>query len=747
MFILNFSFLLYSFLFFVLFLFLGLGLTILFCPKEWLKYTLFLSPILGYCLLSLAGWYFYSFNFKGTDSYYYWILLISFLFLVAAFIKVWKQNILKQLFSRELIIPVLIAICVFLIVSVPLLRQERLTSMTLFNNDIADYSLASKIVQELPKDVLPQNGAYYSIKDPNLGGYFNTAFFCSVVKLEPYQVQDISLIVFFIISLFLVYILGRKVFKYSEFTSNSVVLLYGLNSILFFLIFQGFVNQIIAMSLMLLTMLSNVAVIRAGKFKAAIVFLPVTFLALWGLLLTYSHMLVIIYGIVFCYVLISCWKYKKITTLLNWMAINCIAILVIFAIAPQQLQIFISNTITMSSTSAGWFLPLTTPQKLYGIIPFLNPSNMIVTIIVTFFFVLVIVAGFVKLFKSDMENFLFSSITFLLVAIGTLALCFLNTTKTIGGEFGGYNQFKLVSFFVPLVLLISFTLFRDTSFSLSKFNIKNSLRYARKFSLNSMTKNITTLYLLIIAALVIANAISASMMISKVNKDVMIIPSDIVNLQVIRNNPDIKSINIPSYHSGNNPNWTIMWEAYFLFPDKLFFEQKTYGQRYYSATPSSLDGEWWLVRTPEKAEKVLLASSRNGSSILLPINTTYSLRKIDTRLNVNFGVGWSSSEGDFRWTISDTASVIVDSVAENMTVNLTLKCAPLNKENRLSIYLNSVKIMEQDNKINCELKDLSLKKGKNIIEFKAKMPGELPGNGDRRKLCYSFQTIKIDEAQ
>ena len=125
MFILNFSFILYSLLFYVLFLFIGLGLTILFSPKEWLKYTVFLSPLIGYCLITLTGWFFYSLNFKGTDDYYYWILLIALLLLIGAIIKIWKQKILKKLFSRELIITVMIAIIIFLAIAFPSLRQKR----------------------------------------------------------------------------------------------------------------------------------------------------------------------------------------------------------------------------------------------------------------------------------------------------------------------------------------------------------------------------------------------------------------------------------------------------------------------------------------------------------------------------------------------------------------------------------------------------------------------------------------------
>jgi hypothetical protein len=734
-------------LFYILFLFIGLGLTILFSPKEWLKYTVFLSPLIGYCLLTLTGWVFYSLNFKGTDDYYYWILLIALLLLIGAIIKIWKQRILTKLFSRELIIPLLIAIIVFLAIAFPSLRQPELTTMSLGNNDIASYALFSKIVKEIPKIDIPNTIDYAPFQEQTLGGFINTAFFCSVAKLDPYQVQMISLYVFFIISLLLTYILGREVFRYTSFASNVIILLYGLSSLLYYVIYNGFENQIIAVPLMLFIMLSNVAVVMANKFRDALRYVPFLFLALWGLSLTYSHMFVIIYGLIIAYVLLSCWKNRKVTKLLNWAAINCIAALIIVCLSPQRLQMVISNTFTMSSVSAGWFMPWITPQKLYGITSFLIPDTNVslqlnqlsnlqnyigITIIISIFLIVVIVSGFVKLFRQDKEKFLFSLSTFALIFLGAIMLSLLNIVRTNEG-FGGYNQFKLISFFLPLLLLSSFAVFGDIT-----FNIRSRLLHAIKSNHEYVTIKKNTVLFLIIAALVIANCLSAGISLYGIFKSAIAIPPDAVDLQIIRDNKEIKSINIPA---DSGAYWNIMWEAYFLFPKKLFFEQSTY----YAATP--LNGGWSLIRNVGKnTEKILSISPQNDSNTI-PINSAYSLKNNTIGLSARFGKGWSDNQIDHRWTISDVASIIIDSASEKVRTNLTLKYWPLKKDNSLSIYLNGVKIMDCDNDNFCVIKELLLRKGENIIEFRAKLPAELPGNGDPRKLCYCFQSIAFEEIE
>lgn len=94
---------------------------------------------------------------------------------------------------------------------------------------------------------------------------------------------------------------------------------------------------------------------------------------------------------------------------------------------------------------------------------------------------------------------------------------------------------------------------------------------------------------------------------------------------------------------------------------------------------------------------------------------------------------------------ADTASIIISTASDNIRVNLALEYWPLNKDNSLSIYFNGDKIKDNDNGTSSLLEGLLLKKGENVIEFKAKLPPELPGKGDPRRLDYMFKLIRIKE--
>ena len=704
-----------------------------------------MSPIVGYCLLTFAGWYFYEFNFKGTDAYYYWVLLIATILLTAAIAKIWKQKLWRELFSRELVIPALIGLIIFFMIAIPSLLQKEMTTMSLGNNDIAAYALSSEAVKELPRTDV-STVSYFPTHVETLGGFIDTAFFCSVAKLEPHQVQMMSLYLFFIVSVFLTYILGREVFKYTTFGSNSIMLLYGLNSILVYIIYQGFENQIIAVPLMLFIMLINVLIVKAENVKSAAAYLPLLVLSLWALSLTYSHMIVIIYALLLAYVLVSCVGLRRTSPLARWGALNCLALLVISCLSPHRLQMVVSNTLTMSDANAGWFMPWTTPQKLFGIASFLIPDGVnlqpnqiailqnfaALTVIISVLLTVMIVAGFVRLYSSNRESFFFSIMTFTSLVAGAFILSIWNIPKT-GQGFGGYNQFKLMSFFLPLLLLSSFALLGNIEPHMPVSNVRSGLLGIVKSGPEYLNIKKGSLYFVVLVALVITNGLSLGVSLYAVNKHISIAPVDAISLQGIRNNEEIGSINIPS---DGGIYWNIMWEAYSMFPKKLFFEQPTY----YPSTP--LNGEWWLVRND-----FLVISYLDDPNTIIPINSRYSLRRASSGFNVQFGVGWSDSEEVRRWTIADDASIIVYSNLDNIHTNLTLKYNPLNIDNRLSLYLNGNKVQDCDDNSSCLVKDLVFRKGENVIEFKAKLPPQQPGYGDPRELCYCFQLIKFEQVK
>ncbi len=210
------EYLLYSFLFACLYVYLGLGLSLLFCPKILKKYAVFLAPMVGYCYLTLVGWYCYNFELGGTDVYAWAILLPPIVFIGVAILNRRRRTAESvKLFKGKLVTPFVVSIIAFLILSIPFFRGiPGLTSMSFKNNDIAVGASISRYLKEFKRsDTVGFLGQQYAIKfmaDQTIfGAALSTAFAGSLFSLETYQLQSVSIHVFFLFSVLLVYALAR----------------------------------------------------------------------------------------------------------------------------------------------------------------------------------------------------------------------------------------------------------------------------------------------------------------------------------------------------------------------------------------------------------------------------------------------------------------------------------------------------------------------------------------------------------
>ncbi len=146
------------------------------------------------------------------------------------------------------------------------------------------------------------------------------------------------------------------------------------------------------------------------------------------------------------------------------------------------------------------------------------------------------------------------------------------------------------------------------------------------------------------------------------------------------------------------------------------------------------------VPAAEPSQEIFPIVLDNGPNIIKsnPVALSY-IKNAD--FTFQFGSGWGDSESTHRWTVSSLAVSIITTDSENVSASLFLQYEPLKEDNSLSVYLNGVKIMDCDSNSECNIDKLTFKKGKNILEFKAKLPAATPSNNDSRTLCYSFYTI------
>ena len=180
------------------------------------------------------------------------------------------------------------------------------------------------------------------------------------------------------------------------------------------------------------------------------------------------------------------------------------------------------------------------------------------------------------------------------VVAGYVVLCF-----TGRGEhgWGGYKSFKLLSFFLPFLLLGGLLLFRDLKW-------RRPRDAAEAVALGCL------------GLLVAANLSSAGSMARRLTTSRREVTRDMADLARLADDPRIASVNILG-----DDWWQILWEARFLMTKRLYFETSTYGGRH----ASELKGEWDLIRRGDVATAPGAREQEHGDVIV--VNGAYLLRR------------------------------------------------------------------------------------------------------------------------
>jgi hypothetical protein len=696
------------------------------CPKDLKKYAVFMSPMVGYCYLTLAGWYCYEFELGGTDVYWPIIVLPPVVFLCLAFF-IYRGRVKEgaKLIYGELAAPLLVGFIGFLIISIPLFTSvDGLTSISAGNNDIAHSAGISRYLKEFARSdtvgFLGQIDVFKkSAEKDYFGGSLSTAFASSMLSLEPYQLQSMSLHIFFLFSIFLVYALARDWFRYNRHAAIGITALYGLSPVMYYTIYHGYQGQMIATGLALCMFLVHFeAISNCQKISHYYTYFPLAVLLNWGVSLTYPQMLSFIYAPIAVYLLLVA-SYKRSRSLaLRWIYFVLITLVITFILSPDRAKVLVSSLILKSRANFGWFIPWISPDTFFGLTTMKNLSLQSHTgpmrYILSTPLIIIMALGFVNAYKADGKLFLLAGSSVFVIVIGYIILAFIGR---IEGSWGGYKSYKLLSFFLPLVLLSSLMLFRKLEFTLQD-QIRDPLP-------------------LLLSMLVGCNLYSSYKISTQMSTFHRSVSKDMADLKNIENLSSVQSINILG-----TDWWDILWQANFVMRKKLYFQTTTYGG-YFS---SALMGEWDLERLGGAANDILrIVGFDEGETI--PVNSTYVLRKAGA-LRALLGRGWYDSEGGHRWTGkgSDVSSIIFQSPSDNLAIDLRAMYWPLDPNNRISIYLNGDKLVDCFDNRFCYINDMILSRGPNALELRTSSPPAPPGTHDRRRLGYAFTAIVISPA-
>lgn len=731
------QYILFSIILVLLYIYFGLGITLLVFPKQIEKYSLYLSPFVGLSYIIYFSWIFIDSFHWGVNEFSKYLLIPPLIFLILAYY--FKKSQLRNFLwpFKKVNLPILvICLIIFMGISSPYLAKNIMLDnvMTLGNNDIVEYATVSQYlmtpVNFSSSDVVFQHFNYL-IERNNFGAFISTAIPSSILNIDPYKLQNLVGYLFYIFWIPIFYLVSTEIFQYNKYVALVVTSIAGVSFHLLYILYHGFLGQIIGMGFFLSLFLAILYLMQKNTDKNELLsFLPLTIFLFFGLINTYVTLFLLFIGPLILYLILCISFFRSRMHYLNCALFLGVSIFLSFIISPLQFVNRMSILTKFSTSAVGWDFPIITPDWLFGI--FLYPSIVnglhfwangtpfIARVIISIPIIILIISSLVYLYKNDKKIFVLS-LSFLVFGFSFYCYLVLKelSSPTFTGE--GYKAYKLITYFIPIILLSGFCYFRNFKIG----SIKEM--FSSKFFAGAL-----------LLALLCANIFSAGLIIDANYRLSTTINENIIDLQNISKFENITSVNVIE-----PPYWNQMWIYYFIFDKKIAH------LKYSSYFPKSPQvGQWTLkgLNNPD----ILSVSNLTYSSVKIIINSEYYLEK-NNSFNIAFDKGWygieSNKKSTWRWSgaNNETPSIILTNDDNNQYIDMKLNASPLNPGNRFSVVLDGKKIMDCPNNY-CEINMLYLTRGKHILTFDPKIPPQSTGTRDQRYLGYSFSNIKISSS-
>lgn len=708
----------YSLLFALLYVLLGFGLTVLCAPERLKKHILLLAPLVGYCYLALVASLCYDVDLRGTDVYAPFVVAPPLVLLLYVVARRRQDLSLIRMRDPDVTAPLVIGIVTFVLISSPLIgRPEGPTTISIGNNDLAFYASAARYVKEFarsePLGFIEQADPY--VFRLTFGSLLSTAVPSSLYSIELYKLQNVTIHVFFAFGAALLYALARRQFFYKVIPAAAISLMYGVSPIMWYTVYHGFQPQIIGTTLSLgLFLVHGMALeTRADRLREYGRHSLVAAFLTWGTLVTYAHMLPLIYAMLICYSIPFAFRAESRISAAKWWIFLLAALFLNVLISPSRATAMVELAVSRAIKQSGWHVSFFTPGSIFGFTldsPDFASQTGFIGLALSALLAGCVFLGIRDTAKNDRKLFLLCSSLLMAMILGYVLLAYPMERR----QWGGYKSYKMISFFLPLFLLASLPVVRNIELRRNGF---------RAFP---------------IALLVIllgGNAISCYYAGRWMRTAPNVVTADLADLKRVEENPLVESINVTGTRM-----WDMMWQIHFLLRKKLFFQTRTY----YAAT--SLDGQWDLRATGQANIDILHIASFEPVETIT-INSSYVLeRPYSSRvLRARFGAGWHESERTHRWTgpDSNTSSIVLDSTLDHLPIAVGASYWPLDPNNRLSIFLDGARVADCPDNRSCRADRIVLSKGNSILEFRCAIPPSMPAGADTRRVGYAFTSIEI----
>lgn len=674
------SILLYPFLIILLLFFFGIGLSIYLIPVEWRKYYLWLSPwcsiiflILTLSVLALLG-------ITVKNSSYIIAGVLSILTVYSLFKNKLSLNL------REDSIVVFIVILSVLVNLISLLKYEKLlTTVSLGNYDAVNYAFTSDLIKEnimYTKQLVEISSAgdmFHNIF--RWGPPLISGFFSALLNLRGYQITYIMQVVLFTLSLPLINIIYKLLFKPSFFGTVFVLIISAFNVNLLYILYHNFYGQVLFWGLELIIIIFYLFYLNANRKKKFNEnrYILIIGSALAVLFMSYGE------GVIFVVLPIISYTFLKLIFSSDKSGL--------FFLTKTFLIIFLISSINIVQTTFNIFDRFTYKPKgdevigwepFRSVLPYPNPYEIL---------------GFYSVHSFDPLP------AFLAVLISTIVVAVI-----IYGLFKIKNRFFIANFLFLYIFLYYWSgIQRHNYFDYYKVVTYTLFLFLILFTIAvcSLLRKHKIILFIILTILIGFELRSARLLNKKMNQYRVSADSALISLTELNKEYSTEErIYSPSLLVDEVNSWESLWREYFLYPkvisysapdsdklkdrklsdNSLILIPKT--SRFISPKVLLNKIEWenkfYTLGRLCHSDQCLVNSDKQLSTILISKNS-YE----DTLLTS----GWSTNEPDARWSNSKEAFFRL--AAGNNTVNMIeIEIRTLKTPQKMEIYLENTKIGE-----------------------------------------------------
>ncbi|MDO8478765.1 MAG: hypothetical protein Q7W02_21715 [Candidatus Rokubacteria bacterium] len=729
----------YSVLSWLLLLVCGLPFSFAWLPRPLKRYSLAFAPSIGYCYVVFVTYYGYRSNLAPISAYAFSVLALPVILLALYAVGVLRAPAeVREICNARVGLITALTVVGFVVVSIPFLAKHgQATSLSLGNLDIAELAGASRFLQEFARNsqvgFLGQGGHFaWTSDDVWFGPSAIVAFASSILSSEPYKLQSLVMNVLACQGIPFLYLLARESLAFSRASAIGVTLLYAINPVVVYTVWQSFGGQMISMGLMLALLFLHTFALREGStVRDYLPFAPAVVIFFSGLLLTYHFMLLVIGALLVAYTAVHEVVARRLSKGLKLAAVVLVLLGVSLLLNPFRLRSIGIALSWLAGGNNGWFIPWLSPDVLVGggvvssdaVGP--DPARIFLAGQMPSgraWFVAMAVAAFVVSVvhaARGMERR--THLSFLLGLFVPLFLVglYFAVVGSEGGILGSYRSSKITATFSGVTLLGLALGFQTTSWRDSRLKV--------------LFAGVCFI------AVAVASVKSDKDLVRFMAEQAFVLPEEIVELKKIESLPFVKGINVL-----DTDNFTLFWINYFTMRKPQVYQRFPYGGR----PVGFLSQDYYLAMTPaaRSSARDIFFVEATDYKIKYDINPWFVLYQgADSDLTLSPGEGWSGSERTHRWCGNDgrSCSVFVDSRTEGVKVSLETRYLWRRDGETISVAVNGQPVRSSETKRMLVTEPFSLRAGRNVVKFTSSLDPVLRSPHDPRMLLIAWQSIVV----